>query len=58
MRGFGTEHSAWAAHYHFMKRLRHQRTTLGTGLMIALAISVVAGVFGYYGVLVWRFFFD
>jgi hypothetical protein len=26
--------------------------------MIALAISVVAGVFGYYGVLVWRFFFD
>jgi len=26
--------------------------------MIALAISVVAGMFGYYGVLVWQFFFD
>jgi hypothetical protein len=28
------------------------------GLIIALAISTVVGVFGYYGVLVWRFFLD
>jgi len=25
---------------------------------MALAIGTVAGVFGYYGVLIWRFFFD
>jgi hypothetical protein len=25
---------------------------------MALAIGTVAGVFGYYGILVWRFFFD
>jgi hypothetical protein len=31
-----------------MKRLRYQGPTLGTGLMIALTISIVAGVFGYY----------
>jgi hypothetical protein len=30
---------------------------LESGIM-ALAIGTVAGVFGYYGVLVWRFFFD
>jgi hypothetical protein len=41
-----------------MKRLRHQRPRLGIGLMMALAIGMVAGVFGYYGVLVWRFFYD
>jgi hypothetical protein len=41
-----------------MKRLRHQRPRLGIGLIMALAIGTVAGVFGYYGVLVWRFFYD
>jgi hypothetical protein len=41
-----------------MRRLRYQRPTLGTGLIVALAIGVVAVVFGYYGILVWRFFFD
>jgi hypothetical protein len=41
-----------------MKRLRYQRPTLGIGLIMALAIGTVAGVLGYYGVLVWRFFFD
>jgi hypothetical protein len=41
-----------------MKRLRYQRPTIGIGLIMALAIGTVAGVFGYYGVLVWRFFFD
>jgi hypothetical protein len=41
-----------------MKRLRYQRPTLGIGLIMALAIGAVAGVFGYYGVLIWRFFFD
>jgi hypothetical protein len=41
-----------------MKRLRYQRRTLRIGLMIALAISIVVGMVGYYGVLVWRFFFD
>jgi len=25
---------------------------------MALAIGTVAGVFGYFGVLVWRFFYD
>jgi hypothetical protein len=41
-----------------VKRLRYLRPTLGIGLMIALAIIIVAGLVGYYGVLVWRFFFD
>jgi hypothetical protein len=41
-----------------MRPLRHQRPRLGTGLIMALAIGTVAGVFGYYGVLIWRFFFD
>ena len=41
-----------------MKRLRHQRPRLGIGLMMAFAIGTVAGVFGYYGGLVWRFFND
>jgi hypothetical protein len=39
-----------------MKRLRYQRSTLGIGLIMALAIGTVAGVLGYYGVLVWRSF--
>jgi hypothetical protein len=52
------EQSAWAARYPFMKRLLYQRPTLGIGVMMALAISIVASLFGYYGVLVWRFFFD
>jgi hypothetical protein len=41
-----------------MKRLRYQRPRLGIGLIMALAIGTVAGVFGYYGVLVWRLFVD
>jgi hypothetical protein len=41
-----------------MRRLRYQRPRLGIGMMIALAIGTVAAVFGYYGVLVWRFFYD
>ena len=41
-----------------MRRLRYQRPRLGIGLIMALAVGTVAGVFGYYGVLVWRFFFD
>jgi hypothetical protein len=41
-----------------MKRLRYQRPTLGIGLIMALAIGGVAGVFGYYGGLVWRLFVD
>jgi hypothetical protein len=41
-----------------MKRLPSQRPTIGIGLIVALAISTVVGVFGYYGVLVWRFFLD
>jgi hypothetical protein len=41
-----------------MKRLRYQRPRLGIGLIMVLAIGTVAGVFGYYGVMVWRFFFD
>jgi hypothetical protein len=34
-----------------MKRLRYQRPTLGIGLIMALAVGTVAGLFGYYGVL-------
>jgi hypothetical protein len=41
-----------------MKRLRYQPPTLGIGLIVALAMGTVAGVIGYNGVLVWRFFFD
>ena len=41
-----------------MKRLRYQRPTLGFGLIMALAMGAVMGVFGYYAILVWRFFFD
>jgi hypothetical protein len=41
-----------------MKPMRRQRPTLGMGLMMASAIGVVVVVFGYYGVLVWRYFFD
>jgi hypothetical protein len=41
-----------------MKRLHYQRPTLRIGLMMALAIGTVAGVFRYYAVLVWRFFFN
>ena len=41
-----------------MRRLRYQRPAIGMGLIMVLAIVTVAGVFGYYGVLVWRFFFD
>jgi hypothetical protein len=41
-----------------MKRPRYQRPTLRIGLIMALAIGTLAGVFGYYGVMVWRFFFD
>lgn len=41
-----------------MKRLRYQRLTHGIGLIMSLAIGTVADVFGYYGGLVWRFFFD
>jgi hypothetical protein len=39
-------------------RLRHQRPRPGIGLIMAIAIGIVAGVFGYYGILAWRFFFD
>jgi hypothetical protein len=41
-----------------MKPMRRQRPTLGMGLMMANAIGVVVGVCGYYGVLIWRYFFD
>jgi hypothetical protein len=47
------EQTGWAA-----RRLRYQRPMIGIGLIMALAISAVAGVFACYGVLVWRFFLD
>jgi hypothetical protein len=47
------EQTGWTA-----RRLRYQRPMIGIGLIMALAIGTVAGVFGYYGVLVWRFLFD
>jgi small-conductance mechanosensitive channel len=38
------------------RRLRDQRPRLGIGLIMALAVAIVAGVFGYY--VVWRFLYD
>jgi hypothetical protein len=41
-----------------MKENRLKRPALVMELMLALAASLVAGMFGWYAVLVWRFYFD
>jgi small-conductance mechanosensitive channel len=38
------------------RRLRDPRPRFGIGLIMALAVAIVAGVFGYY--VVWRFLYD
>jgi hypothetical protein len=41
-----------------MKQHRLKRPALSTELLMALAASLVAGIFAWYAVLVWRFFLD
>jgi hypothetical protein len=44
--------------YPAMKQHHLKRPALGMELLLALAASLVAGMFAWYAVLVWRFFFD
>jgi hypothetical protein len=44
--------------YPDMKEHRLKRPALAMELMMALAASLVAGMFAWYTVLIWRFFFD
>jgi hypothetical protein len=44
--------------YPAMKEHRLKRPALAMELLLALAASLVAGMFAWYAVLVWRFFFD
>ncbi|HXO70721.1 MAG TPA: hypothetical protein VN838_17305 [Bradyrhizobium sp.] len=46
------------AGYPAMKEHRLKRPALAMELLLALAASLVAGMFAWYSVLVWRFFFD
>jgi hypothetical protein len=41
-----------------MKQHRLKRPALGMEVLMALAGSLVAGMFAWYTVLIWRFFFD
>ena len=52
LRVFGVEQNAWAAIIVSRSGYPIRDRRLDSGLMIALAINVVAGVFGYYGALV------
>jgi hypothetical protein len=44
--------------YPAMKQHHLKRSLLGMELLLALAASLVAGMFAWYAVLVWRFFLD
>ena len=44
--------------YPAMKEHRLKQSALAMELLMALAASLVAGMFAWYSVLVWRFFFD
>jgi hypothetical protein len=44
--------------YPAMKQHRLKRSALSMEALLALAASLVAGMFAWYAVLVWRFFFD
>jgi hypothetical protein len=44
--------------YPAMKQHRLKRSALGMELLMALAASLVAGMFTWYALLIWRFFFD
>jgi hypothetical protein len=41
-----------------MKEHRLKRPALAAELLMALAAILVAGMFAWYAVLIWRFFFD
>jgi hypothetical protein len=44
--------------YPAMKEHRLKRPALAMELLMALAVSLVVGMFAWYAVLIWRFFFD
>jgi hypothetical protein len=44
--------------YPAVKQHRLKRPALPMELLMALAASLVAGLFAWYAVLIWRFFFD
>ena len=44
--------------YPAMKQHHLKRPALVMELSLALAASLVAGMFAWYAVLIWRFFFD
>ena len=44
--------------YPAMKQHRLKRPALVMELLLALAASLVAGMFAWYAILIWRFFFD
>jgi hypothetical protein len=44
--------------YPAMKQHRLKRPALPMELLMALAASLIAGMFAWYAVLIWRFFFD
>jgi hypothetical protein len=44
--------------YPAMKQHRLKRSPFGMELLMALAASLIAGMFAWYSVLIWRFFFD
>ncbi len=44
--------------YSAMKQHRLKRPALGMEMLMALAASLIAGMFAWYAILIWRFFFD
>lgn len=44
--------------YPAMKEHRLKQSALSVELLLALAASLIAGMFTWYAVLVWRFFLD
>jgi hypothetical protein len=52
------ERIALADGYPAMKEHRLKRPAHGMELLMALAASLIAGMFAWYAVLIWRLFFD
>jgi hypothetical protein len=46
------------AGYPVMKQHRLKRPAAPMELLMALAASLVAGMFAWYAILIWRFFYD
>jgi hypothetical protein len=44
--------------YPAMKEKRFRRPALTMELSLALAASLIAGMFAWYAILIWRFFLD